>query len=135
MIEKPRFKLWYDEENEVIRAIILETLDAEASSSFLDSIKENFEPEKHRYFFVDLSPEKSQTLHDKETRRTLRKKMPQVNWSKIAILGANPGIRMLTKIIMAAAGKARNAKFFDNEEEGLAWLKAEKEKEKEKESK
>jgi|GEM_PF-1212241 len=132
MIEKTEFKLWYDEENGVMRTVIFETLDAEASSSLFDSIKDNFEPEKHRYFLADMTSEKAQTLHDKATRRTLREKMPQVNWGKIAILGANPGLRMLTKIVMTAAGKARDAKFFDKEEEALAWLKAEKEKEKEK---
>jgi len=135
MIEKTKFKLWYDEENGVIRTVIFETLDAEASSSLFDSIRENFEPEKQRYFLADMTSEKAQTLHDKETRRTLREKMPLINWGKIAILGANPGVRMLTKIVMTAVGKARDAKFFDKEEEALAWLKAEKEKEKEKESK
>ncbi|TKJ43708.1 hypothetical protein CEE36_03205 [candidate division TA06 bacterium B3_TA06] len=130
MEEKEKYKIWFDEENEVMRAVLYQALDSEGTSGFFHFVKDNFEPELHRYFFIELA-EESQTLHDKQTRKTIRETINLVNWGKIAIHGANPTLRMLGKIVFTAIGRGRDLKFFDTEEEALAWLKDEKGKEKE----
>ena len=130
MVEKEKYKIWYDEENGVLRVDIYDRFDSEAASGFLNFIRENFESEKHRYSLIYMG-ERAQPLPDKETRRTIREKAGLVNWDKIAILGAKPGLRIFSKILVAALGKSENTKFLATEEEALVWLKDEKEKEKE----
>jgi len=122
-----KYKIWYDEDNGIMRADIFETFDVEASSGFFGYIDKNFTNEQQRYLLAYVA-EAAQELPSKETRRSLRENAPTVKWDKIALLGAKPGLRMFAKIIVAAAGKTKDTKFFTTEEKAIAWLKAEKEK-------
>ena len=128
MIEKPKFKLWYDEKTGLLYADILDTFDAETAKSFFQEVTNNFSEEQQRYFLVHMF-EAAQKLVDKETRRSAREGTASVKWNRIAIWGAKASLRMVTKIVLLAVGKANETKFLETEEEALTWLKAEKEKE------
>jgi hypothetical protein len=126
-----KYKVWYDEENGVLRADVLDTFDAETATAFFKEVNGKYTEEQQNYFMAYMS-EEAQRLVDKETRRAARDGAALLKWDKLAILGAKPGLRMVTKIVMTAVGKAKDTKFFDDEEKALAWLKTEKEKAKSK---
>jgi len=130
MVEKEKYKIWFDQENEILRAEILEKFEPEDAVGFVDFLLKEFNPEQQRYFLVNIY-HPAQVMPSKETRTTLREKGSLTNFYKMAICGAKPGLRMVGRIVVAAIGKANDSKFFATEEEALAWLKNEKEKEKE----
>ncbi len=124
-----KYKIWYDEDNGIMRAEIFEKFDVEDTSGFFDYVDKNFTDEQKRYLLAYVA-EAAQDLPSKETRRSLRENAPAIQWDRIGLWGAKPGLRMLVKIILVAAGKTRNTKFFATEEEALVWLKTEKKKDK-----
>lgn len=121
-----KYKVWYDEERGILCSDIVETFDVESATGFFNAVKD-FEPEKQRYFLVYLA-EGAQPLPDRETRRTIREKAAGVNWGKLALIGVKPALKMVARIVMTAAGKAKDTMFFSTEEEALAWLEEEKKK-------
>lgn len=120
------FKIWYDEKEGILRADIFKSFTPEVAASFFKDLGK-YPEEQLRYFLAGLG-EDAQAIIDKETRRVSREMGSSVNWGKMAIYGAKPGLRMLAKIVVKAMGRAKETKFFETENEGLAWLKAEKEK-------
>jgi hypothetical protein len=121
MIERKKFKHWFDEKEGFLHVNVLERYDPEATEQFFSDM-EKYPEEQQRYVlcFVD---DDAQRLVDKETRKVAAKKGKVIKWGNIAIWGAKPGVRMVAKIVLTALGKGKDLKFFDNEEGCVAWLK------------
>ena len=61
----------------------------------------------------------------KDARDSLKRKFQEagdMGGDKIAIIGASPGIRMISKVIVKVTGSA-NTKFFKSEREAFQWFK------------
>lgn len=121
-----KFKINYDEKNEILRAEIFDKFDAETGIKFFEELL-SFSEDQQRYFLGNIY-EPAQKLVDRETRRAIRERATNVTWERIAILGAKASLRMVVKIVLTAAGKGKQTEFFDTEEEAIAWLKAERQK-------
>ncbi len=121
MIERKKFKHWYDEKEGFLHVNVLERYDSESTEQFFSDMA-TYPEEQQRYVlcFVD---DDAQKLVDKETRKVAAEKGKVIKWGNIAIWGAKPGLRMVAKIVLTAVGKGRDLKFFDSEEECVAWLK------------
>ncbi len=127
MAEK-NFKLWYDEKEGVIRSEIYKRFDVESLELYFNEISK-FTPEQQRYIIGWIFDD-AQQMPDKEARRAAKEKFKTANFKKVANLGAKPIVRMVSNIVMTAVGKGKDNKYFETEEEALAWIRAEKEKEK-----
>jgi hypothetical protein len=117
-----KFKEWYDEKEGILYVDVIERLDAEAVGHLFTLIPQKYSKEQLRYWLVKISDE-AQKLVDKETRQVAAEKIKVLHWDKIAFYGAKPGLRMISKIVLTAAGRGDTTKFFKNEEEARAWLK------------
>ncbi len=127
-MEEKTFKLWYDEKEGVLRSEIYKKFDVETLEEYFNEVSK-FTPEQQRYIigwvFCD-----AQKMPDKEARRVAKEKFKSAHFKIIANLGAKPVIRMVSNIVMTAVGQGKDNKYFETEEEALAWIRAEKEKDK-----
>lgn len=127
-MEETKFKLWYDEKEGVLRSEIYKKFDIETLEEYFAEISK-FTPEQQHYIigwvFCD-----AQQMPDKDARMLAKEKFKTAHFKKIANLGAKPIVRMVSNIIMIAVGKGKDNKYFESEEEALAWIRAEKEKDK-----
>jgi hypothetical protein len=117
-----KFKDWYDEKEGILRVDVYERFDGETADMFFSGIPQKYNKEQQRYWLVNMSDD-AQRLVDKEVRVIAAEKGKALQWEKIAICGAKPGLRMVSKIVLTAVGKGSFTKFFSTEEEALAWLK------------
>ena len=124
-----KYILKYDEEQGILYFEVFEKFGSDDVVSFIDSVNNDFTLEQRRYLLTKISSPHIQILPDREGRQILRKGAPTLGFAKIAVCNANPSIRMFGKIIVTAVGKSRDTRFLETVDEGVAWLKTEKEKE------
>lgn len=120
-----KYSAEYDEKEGILRIGVLERYDVPTAQSFFKDIREKFGVEKSQRILAFVA-EPAQEIPDKETRRLLRDEAITINWGKIAVWGAKPALKMVSKILMVAIGKKDIVGFFDKEADAIAWLKAEK---------
>jgi hypothetical protein len=121
MIERKKFKHWYDEKEGFLHVNVLERYDPESTELFFSDMGQY--PEEQQRYVLCFVDDDAQKLVDKETRKVAAEKGKVIKWGNIAIWGAKPGLRMVAKIVLTAVGKGRDLKFFDNEEDCVTWLK------------
>ncbi|NLI97513.1 STAS/SEC14 domain-containing protein [bacterium] len=121
---KEKFKLWYDEKEGVLRGEIYERFDVESLERFYNEATK-YTPEQQHYVVGWLYDE-AQKMVGKEERKIAKEKGDLVHFKKMALLGAKPVIRMVAQIVMSAQGRGKDFKFFDSEEEALAWIREQK---------
>lgn len=63
------------------------------------------------------------TKPDKSLRRLQQYLPGRMRISKMAVIAANPAVRMIGRIKVATMGKGFSAGFLKNEEEALVWLR------------
>lgn len=119
-----KFEERYDEKEGILHIHVLERFDVETVDLLCTLIPQKYSKEQQRYWLVKVSDE-AQNLVDKEVRKIAAEKVKLLQWEKMAIWGAKPGLRMISKIVLTAAGRNNSTKLFKNEEEAFAWLKAE----------
>ncbi len=123
----PKFKHWYDEKEGVLRGEIYERFNAETLEE-LSADMSRYTPEQQQYIVGQIL-DNAQQMPGKEERRIGKEKASLVHFKKAAIWGAKPVIRMVASIVLTAQGRGKDVKFFEKEEEALAWIRTEKEKE------
>lgn len=122
-----RFTLNYDEDTKILNAEILEKFEPEDVHGIVSTLKNDFTEEQRRYMIANIH-EPAQPMPSKETRQALRGIPSELKFTKIAICGAKPVLRMVGKIIVTAIGKANDSKFFNTAEEAVSWLIEERKK-------
>ncbi|MBD3285636.1 hypothetical protein GF359_04180 [candidate division WOR-3 bacterium] len=87
-------------------------------------LRELLEDKPRRLLIADVS-EAAPQKYSKEFRRLVGEETPTLKLEKTAILGANPVVRMMAKVLMAAMKKKIpfNAEFFKKEKNAVEWLK------------
>lgn len=126
MIDRKKFQHWFDEKEGFLHVNVLERYDPEATAQFFSDMATY--PEEQQRYVICFVNDDAQKLVDKETRKVAAEKGKVIKWGNIAIWGAKPGLRMVAKIVLTAVGKGKSLRFFDSENEGVAWLKEQKSK-------
>jgi hypothetical protein len=116
------YEMWFDEENGVLCVKTLAMLEKADVDEILPKVAEYLEGKEHRYILGDLSQNPTGLL-SKDARNAFKDNAKYLEVEKIAIIGANPSIRMIAKIALTIMGSSDIAKFFKTEEEAIAWLK------------
>ncbi len=123
-----KHKLWYDEENDVLREQIIGSLTEEDIPEFLAKVDELFKGREKCRAIIDLSQASGQ-IYDRKARKKLAEASNKMGYNeKVAFIGADYRVRMLARILIAGAqvlGKPISSRFFNSEEEALAWLNSE----------
>lgn len=123
-----KHKIWYDEENEVLREKIIGSLTEEEVPEFLESVDAIFKNKEHCHAVIDLS-EASNQIYTTGGRKKLAEGSAKLGYNeKVAFVGANPRVKMIAKVLIAGTrfvGKPIASRFFDTDEEALSWLREE----------
>ena len=121
---KLNYKIWFDEEQGVLIVKTLAMLEKADVDEIIPKVAEYLDGKEHRYILGDLS-ENPTGLLSKGARTAFKENADNLKVEKIAIIGANPSIRMIAKIALTIMGKSDIAKFFKTREEAISWLKGE----------
>ncbi|NLI97722.1 STAS/SEC14 domain-containing protein [bacterium] len=122
---KMNYEMWFDEKNGVLYVKTLAMLERADVEDIIPEVAEMLAGKEHRYILGDLAQNPSGLL-TKDARTAFKENAENLQVDKIAIIGANPSIRMIAKIALTIMGKSDIAKFFKTEEEALVWLKGAK---------
>lgn len=117
-----KHRVYYEQENGVLRVEIVGELMYEEASPIIHTIQKELAVREHGYILADMSRTPSFQL-DRKTRKILQEEAVTLNLDKIAIVGANPVIRMLAKVLVTVIGRGKSSQFFKTDKEALAWLK------------
>jgi len=120
MISNINFKVWWDENDEIVRAQAYDELDEKAALGILQETKKM--AQKHGdnlNWIIDLS---QMTKATSKARKILAKASGHPSTQKYAFCGASIFIRTVANFLTAAAGQ-KNARHFATEKEALMWIK------------
>ena len=127
-----KFRIWYDEKEEVLRTEMHERLDPETADKFYTEF-ENYPPEQQHQVIGWLFDD-AQKMYDKETRRIAKERAKALQIKKMAVCGAKSAVRIVASVVISAIGKSKDTKFCSTDEEALAWIREQKELDKKQEA-
>jgi hypothetical protein len=119
---KLRHEIFYDEEFCGAHIVHYDTVNADDARQIVDAVAQLLKGKEHRYMLDDITRVSMADL-DKETRKEFAKAGDKIQLEKIAMFGADPMTRMMSKVIVVLSGDAKRTKFFKTKEEAVAWLK------------
>ena len=119
--------VWFDEKEGVVRMKIAGKISNEEYRKVNRKMIDTISAEKRTRQIVDLTEAEAMNI-DRKTRKEIAEEMhsSEVEGTKLAIIGASPMTRMLTKVILAMRKQKSETRFYKNEEEALTWLKGKK---------
>ncbi len=117
----------FDEKNQILHLKFTEVWDEKDIPEMFNRMRTHLEGREKRILLGDVSGAAPQS-YSKEMRKMVADEATTLKLDKIAIMGANPVLRMMAKVLLAVIGNKWSAetRFFGSKEEALAWLKEEK---------
>lgn len=119
---KLRHKVHFDKTHGVARIEHYDLITVDDAKRLVDGLAEIFKG-KTRRLLLDDSSNVSAAKMDKETRAIFDGAGERLKIDKVAVFGADPMTRMMSRIIFTIAGRMDSTKFFKTEDEALEWLK------------
>jgi hypothetical protein len=115
-------RVWWDEENRIVRAVGVGVIDEDSARWFLAEIEGMAQEHGDGLdWMLDLSRITKPTA---KARRILAQASAHPSIHKYAFVGASAFLRTVARFISAAAGQT-NDRRFSTEAEALEWLRAE----------
>ena len=115
-----------DEENNALVVNIEDDFESEDVEDYIDVVNEAFPGVvSGRHVIILFSKGSKGGIMTKEAREALKKKFEEnkgANKDRIAIVGASPAVRMISKVIIKVTGSV-STKFFKTKEEAFQWFK------------
>lgn len=100
----PNYKLWFDEENQILHFKAFRTLTREDMEQMLLQIRAKSKDRERRLILANVS-ENEEATPDKQARRVLKHYSTTASSQKVATLGANPSIRMVAVDALKMVGR------------------------------
>ena len=125
MPESEKYKIWWDEENQIIRYKQFEDQNftpelAQENSEKIDRILNEKHINRYLLDLVNLT-----TIPDRNARKAIIGLANKYSFLKIAILSRHTAMRVLINFVVTSAGH-RKIKAFTDEAEAIKWLREEK---------
>lgn len=117
-----KHEIVFDSEKRILTVRVDEVFTLEETIELENKMTDLVPGEENFRLLIDML--KSTAKLDKQIRNRLQEQMSDERISNIAVLVANPAVRMVGKVIIAAMGKSADTKFFSSNEDALAWLQA-----------
>ena len=122
-------KVEYDEDNGVIRFKMPREagnsdFSEETGERFLEHLEYECQGIRERLLLLDLRDCPSDNP-SRKFRKWMRNNSEKMKFKRTAVSTDSAVIRVLSKFIMAAAGKLKETQFFPDEKEAMVWLKEE----------
>jgi len=115
-------KVWFDDDNGVLFLKLVGTFTTADGTEYIPEIEKLYKGKKNHYLLCDISEGGTELPTDKAYRKWLIEMYERIGIERIAMLNAKPAMRMLAKIVLTAAGKSKQVKFFDSRDDALKWL-------------
>ncbi len=122
MTGQERFRIWWDEEEKIVRGRAFGVLDEEVAERIKQETTRMAEEHGDNIdWLVDLS---QMTTATSGARKIMAEVSRHPSINKYAFVGASIFVRTVANFVLAAASQ-KNAKHFATEEEAFRWLKGE----------
>jgi pyruvate carboxylase len=117
----------FDEKNEILFLKFVEEWTEKDIPEMFSRIRMFLEGKKKKNILGDVSEAPAQS-YSRQMRNMVGEEVVDLKLDKVAILGANPVLRMMAKVLLAVIGNKWSAetRFFGSKAEALAWIKGEK---------
>ena len=114
-------KLWYDEENELLRLEVIGPYTTQEAKDLGKSFHEQLQGKANRQLLVNLS--KAGAMESRETRKIQNEVLKELEITDVAYIGAAAAPRMIAKVLMKLGSLNAAIAFFKTDDEGMSWLK------------
>ncbi len=117
-------KIWFDEGEGVLRVVFRDKWTEQDIPEIFSQMKKHFNDKKNRWVLADLTGAAPQH-YSKEFTRILAGEASAFPIQKVAILGANPALRMMARFILTVVRTKMSveAEFCKSDSQALLWLK------------
>lgn len=114
----------YDEENQALVLRFTEVWTEEDIPGLFSRLREYLGEKEKKNILGDVSQAPTQS-YSKEFRKMIAEEAASLSLDKVAVVGANPVLRMMAKVLLAIIGQkwSVETKFFTAEKDALVWLK------------
>jgi len=121
-------ELSFDDNSEVLKIKFTEPWIEEVIPEFFSRMRAMLDGRGHRNIIGDVT-DAAQQKYTKKFRQMIADESESLNLDRVAILGANPVLKMMAKVLLAVIGKKLlvEANFFSKEDDAFEWLKGETE--------
>jgi len=121
----------YDDRRKVLYAQIAGEISPEDYAEITSEMM-SYPPEKRSAIVIDISGMKMPKW-DRETRKSMVQTVPTLSDTRVALIGAQPEVRLISKVFISIAAKRaeinsiqpQETRFCRTEEEALGWLRSE----------
>lgn len=117
-----KHQVWFDETQGVLHVEYVGTVDIDNHHELIRKLNSISRLQKN-LTLVDLS-EMKMPRWDRKTRQALAAELNQEEYPKVAIIGANPILRMLARTFTPLLHWKQAIEFFESENDALIWLKS-----------
>jgi len=123
-----KHKIYYDEANGIVREEFIGSFSEEDVPEYFARTREVLSGIEHRRVLVDFSQAARKLYESKKVRQMLIEGTASLEFTdeKVALLVKDPVKKMMSKVVTTGSvtkGKKVQVKYFEDEEEAIAWLK------------
>lgn len=127
--EKGNFKIWWDEENKIIRSKLAGDQTPESAEAYVSQMRELIKKLREKgYQKVDSINDATEAAltYDPPTRKAFTNWLKEAKengyTNKTAIFGLNSASRVVVNFLVAFSGE-KGVKFFPDDKSSLEWIK------------
>ncbi|MBN2381026.1 STAS/SEC14 domain-containing protein [candidate division WOR-3 bacterium] len=118
-----KHQVWFDSEHGICFLKLRGTFSPDDGAVYIPRIQECYKGIEKHYLLCDLTEGGTELPTEKSYRRWLIEMYERIGFDRIAMYNAKPAMRMLAKIVLTAAGKSNQVRFFSSQDDAIQWLK------------
>lgn len=115
-----KHRVWFDEDHNALRVRLVGHCDRKDIVELGKKFRELLGDKRSRRGVIDLS--EIDSFPDEDTRKQLVDETSAVGFTKVAVVGTRPEIKVVGLIIFERLGKEVETEFFNEETKAIIWL-------------
>ncbi|MBD3284765.1 hypothetical protein GF359_00350 [candidate division WOR-3 bacterium] len=119
------YRIWFDDKEKITRVKIKGRFGSEDNKDFLHRLEDTFVGKQHRVAVIDVTEGKF-TMPRRENREKMVRRLHELDFERIAFVGASPLVKMMMKIIAMSLGIKGSVGSFNSDDEALLWIQSQK---------
>ena len=119
------YRIWFDDKEKIVRVKIEGRFGSEDNREFIRKIENEFTGKDHHVVVIDVTEGKF-VMPGRENREKMVERIKQLDFERIAFVGASPLVKMMMKIIAMSLGRKGSVGSFATDDEALIWIQSQK---------
>ncbi|MBN2379302.1 STAS/SEC14 domain-containing protein [candidate division WOR-3 bacterium] len=119
-----KHNIYYDSDSQVVVMQVIGEVNADDAAMMMEKLSGLLANNSGTNILADFRQSPNLNL-DRQSRGIIQNAAKKFKFGKAALVGVSPVTRMIAKVILAVLGKIEESRFFNAEDEALAWLKGE----------